>query len=361
MIFGAMVRQAHHDTFFPFFTINPAILVPMRVLIITQKVDRADPILGFFHGWLEVFAKHCDVTVLGQFVGEHHLPENVDVVSLEKEKGRSRIGQVIRFWSLVFGLRKKYDVVFVHMTPIWIILGGPLWMLLRKPMYLWYEARGGGWKLPVALRFVRNVFSASDYGLPARSAKHMIVGHGIDTEMFCPGGDRASGLIVTIGRITRTKHLDSILKTFAGLGADKRLLMVGPTIRKDDQGTLDSLHHLMDELGIRDRVEMKTMRHEEVRDLLQRAELLLHACAGGLDKVALEAMACGCLIVSTSHAAKQILPEECCATEDTFLQKSQAILATPDPSELRSRLRSEVVQNHSLQRLVERLLNEIKS
>ena len=32
----------------------------MKLLIITQKVDSADPILGFFHQWVEEFAKHCE-------------------------------------------------------------------------------------------------------------------------------------------------------------------------------------------------------------------------------------------------------------------------------------------------------------
>ncbi len=30
----------------------------MRLLITTQKVDKKDPILGFFHRWLEEFDKH---------------------------------------------------------------------------------------------------------------------------------------------------------------------------------------------------------------------------------------------------------------------------------------------------------------
>ena len=36
----------------------------MKILIITQKVDQNDDVLGFFHGWIAEFAKHCEqVTV----------------------------------------------------------------------------------------------------------------------------------------------------------------------------------------------------------------------------------------------------------------------------------------------------------
>ena len=39
----------------------------IKLLIITQKVDRNDDVLGFFHGWITEFAKHVEeVTVLIQ-------------------------------------------------------------------------------------------------------------------------------------------------------------------------------------------------------------------------------------------------------------------------------------------------------
>ena len=81
----------------------------MRLLIITQKVDRSDPILGFFHRWLVEFAAHCEkVTVIGQLVGEHDLPRNVDVHSLGKEEDHSRLRQMIMFGVLLLKLRKNY-------------------------------------------------------------------------------------------------------------------------------------------------------------------------------------------------------------------------------------------------------------
>jgi len=32
----------------------------MKLLILTQKVDIDDDVLGFFHGWLEEFAKNVE-------------------------------------------------------------------------------------------------------------------------------------------------------------------------------------------------------------------------------------------------------------------------------------------------------------
>ena len=84
------------------------------------------------------------MTVIGQSTGTYEFPENVAVQSMRKEKGESRIGQILHFWGLIWSERKNYDAVFVHMVPLWIALGAPVWLLLRKPMYLWYEARGPG-------------------------------------------------------------------------------------------------------------------------------------------------------------------------------------------------------------------------
>ena len=52
----------------------------MNILIITQKVDRKDQLLGFFIDWLAVFAEKFEkVTVLCLEKGEFNLAENVKV------------------------------------------------------------------------------------------------------------------------------------------------------------------------------------------------------------------------------------------------------------------------------------------
>ena len=63
----------------------------MRLLIITQKVDKNDPILGFFHRWIEEFAKHCQsIIVICLQKGEYNLPKNIKILSLGKEKGKKK-------------------------------------------------------------------------------------------------------------------------------------------------------------------------------------------------------------------------------------------------------------------------------
>ena len=57
----------------------------MRLLICTQTVDLNDPVLGFFHGWIAAFSRHCEsVHVICLKEGRHSLPANVFVHSLGK-------------------------------------------------------------------------------------------------------------------------------------------------------------------------------------------------------------------------------------------------------------------------------------
>ena len=100
----------------------------MSLLILTQKVDSSDPLLGFFHRWIEEFARYQDsITVICLEEGHHKLPANVRIFSLGKEKHRSRSAYVLMFYKHIWRERKKYDSVFVHMNQEYILATGWLW------------------------------------------------------------------------------------------------------------------------------------------------------------------------------------------------------------------------------------------
>ncbi|OGJ59865.1 hypothetical protein A2881_01890 [Candidatus Peribacteria bacterium RIFCSPHIGHO2_01_FULL_55_13] len=337
----------------------------MRLLIVTQRVDSSDPILGFFHGWLRAFAEHGDkVTVIGQQVGEQSLPKDVRVLSLGKEKGVARWKQIFTFWKMIAAERRSYDAVFVHMTPIWVVLGWPVWATLSKPIYLWYEARGGGWALPLALSMVHKVFGATDYGLPRGSKKHVIVGHGIDTERFRPdpGVPHQEGLLVTVGRVTPVKHYGVLLQALSTLPQHCRLRIAGGTFTEKDRREEKHLQEMIQDLHLSTRVTMGWASPDQTTKLLQSADCMLHACTGGLDKCVLEAMACGCPVVSSSEAASRVLPPVCIASNSEMAERARRILGlTPaERAELSRELRQRVVNGHSLQHLVQRLIEEMK-
>jgi hypothetical protein len=68
----------------------------MNLLVITYKVDPADPLVGFVTGWLEALAARLRrVDVICPAQGRAALPQNVAVHSLGKERGTSKPRQTV--------------------------------------------------------------------------------------------------------------------------------------------------------------------------------------------------------------------------------------------------------------------------
>ena len=201
----------------------------MKLLIITQKVDRNDPILGFFHRWIEEFAKHCEkVTVVCLSEGEHNLPKNVKVLSLGKERGVSRLGYMLNFYHLIWRERKNYNTIFVHMNQEYILLGGLLWKLLGKKVTMWRNHYAGSLLTRIAMALSDKIFCTSKYSFTARSKKTILMPVGIDTERFLPSEEKCSpNSILSIGRISPSKNLELVVTALGNL--KKTILVSRPT------------------------------------------------------------------------------------------------------------------------------------
>ena len=133
----------------------------MKLLVVTQVIDINHPILGFFHGWVEELASHCEqVHVICLQAGKYSLPANVTVHSLGKEEGKGRSTYLYRFFKLIWQLRKHYDGVFVHMNQIYVLLGAPLWRLLNKKVGLWYAHGTVTLSLRLATIFTNKIFTS---------------------------------------------------------------------------------------------------------------------------------------------------------------------------------------------------------
>src|SRR3989344_1746143 len=111
----------------------------MKLLILTQKIDDNDDHFTFFLDWVLEFSDYFEkVTVVALWVKGYDLPSNVEVLSLGKESGESRVKYLFRFYKYIFLNRKDYDSVFIHMNVEYVILGGLFWRLMKKNVSLWY-------------------------------------------------------------------------------------------------------------------------------------------------------------------------------------------------------------------------------
>lgn len=334
-----------------------------QLLVITQVVDNTHSVLGFFCDWLQEFETNTEqLTIIGQQVGTHDVMSNAVVASLGKETGNSTLKQIIRFWKLIWKNRKEYDVVFVHMTPIWVILGWPVWFVLRKRVYLWYESRGVTWQLKLAVKLVHKHFSASAYGMPIASNKHIVAGHGIDTLAYTYALQAPRDpLILCVGRISPAKRPLDILEVFKSLPTNYRLVFAGGTLTTEEAMLQQELQATITRDQLNQRVRIATFKKAELIALYQQADVMIHMSTTPLDKAILEAMACGCIVVSTGAGAKQVLPPICQASNETIAKKVHDILnlGEAESQALRLNLRQVVVQQHGLSSLIQRLVEHM--
>ena len=318
----------------------------MKLLILTQKVDRDDPTLGFFHRWIEECAKHCErVTVICLQKGKHNLPENVRVLSLGKEENASRLRYLGRLYRYVWNEQKNYDAVFVHMNPEYIVLCGLLWRILGKKIGLWYVHKSVTLKLRLATLLTHRIFTASLESFRLRSAKVSITGHGIDTDFFTPDVHVAREQhVLSVGRLSKIKRHDLAIQATALAKRELRIVGEGP-----ERGNLESLAQ---KLGAR-ALFLGGLTQTQLRDEYRKAAYLVHASeTGSLDKVVIEALATDLAVITTADTYKNFPVRAVGATPESV---ADALGVQRENSDRVTIIR----ENHSLQRLIPAIMSSL--
>lgn len=278
----------------------------------TQKVDMNDDVLGFFHGWIQEFSKHCEkITVICLQKGEYDLPENVKVFSLGKEDGSSRLKYILNFYKYIWSERKNYDSVFVHMNPAYVVLGGLFWKLNSKKVALWYTHKGVDLKLKIAEKFVDNIFTAAKESFRLETKKLSVVGHGIDIDNFkCVNkkNDVGSITILSVGRITKIKNPEVLIEACRILknkwDRSFKVIFVGSPVVDIDRHYFEGLKKKVLEYGLENDVVFKgSIPNTKIRDLYCESDITVNMTpTGGVDKVVLESMAARVPVLVSNRA-----------------------------------------------------------
>jgi glycosyltransferase involved in cell wall biosynthesis len=345
----------------------------MRLLMITQVVDSTDSNLGFFHRWIEEFARHCEsVLVICLREGEHSLPPNVEVFSLGKEQGTSTLTRLIRFFRFIISRRHEYDAVFVHMNPEYIVLAGWLWKRWHKKVALWYAHKSVTWQLKRAVKEVSFVFTVSQTSFKVATPKLQVVGHGIDTEIFKPSLHEHSTLmrIITIGRIAESKHISEMLKVLDVLALQKKnfsFTIVGEATTPTEEVYKEQLRQEVEKRPYKAQVQLRgAVPHAQLPLLLNKSDVFFNfGTTGNMDKAGLEALAMELPLISTNEWFKEMLgpyglyvptlePEAVAKALDAFMNR-------PDKVGVLATLRHLVVDQHSLTALIPKILGGLTS
>lgn len=354
----------------------------MKLLIITQKVDKKDDLLGFFHGWLLEFANYFEeINIICLEKGEYKLPANVKVFSLGKEKMVGRLYYFYNFFNLIWKMRHNYDRVFVHMNPEYIVLGGLVWRMLRKPVFLWYAHRLVDLKLKISQKIAKKIFTPAPESFQLQSDKIVISGHGIDIDKF----KIASVLrqqkindsffhIIYVGRISKIKNQELLIKAANELINKRGVIgiqidLVGG-VAKNSQLYFSNLQEEIREYGLEKYIFFAGSKpYEKITEIYAQADLSINLCPlGGLDKAVLESMAAGLPVISSNASFEREFgqyAQDLIVKENDFRDLADKIQNLASKSqEKREKIGREmqdyVIEHHNLKKLIKFLSHVIQ-
>lgn len=335
----------------------------MKLLIITQKVNSQDPILGFFVSWIKKFAAQFEeVIVVAKEVGKYELPKNVRVISLGKDKEVGRFGQLLKLWEAV--ISEKYDRVFVHMNPENVLAVSWWWKIKNIPVALWYTHKATPWQLRLAIPCVKWIFTASRESFRLPSKKVVVTGHGIDASLFTKKENIDITKMLAVGRITPTKDYETMIQALKLLNNKNYTLdIIGEPILEEDKKYAASLKELVEKVGMQDQVHfLGALPYESLAKKYNDYGLLLHASGtGSMDKVVLEAILAGIVPISSSEAFANLDPElRFKANNSQDLADKIIGLSKINIPEMQQKLTHWVIQNHNLDALIKKISNYIK-
>jgi len=341
----------------------------MKLLILTQAVDSRDPVLGFFHRWIEEFAKRCDsVHVVCLKEGKHDLPPNVTVHSLGKESGRSRFKYLWRFFSTIWRLRGEYDAVFVHMNPEYVVLGGILWRLMGTRVFLWRNHYQGGLLTDLAAPLCRGVFYTSRYSYTAKFRHAMQMPVGVDLAAFRPDAAalRTPRSILSLGRISPSKRVDVLLEALGMLherGIAFTADIYGSPLPQDE-AYYAGLKDQAARLGL-DTVRFHPgPKNADTPAIYASHDIFVNASRSGMyDKTIFEAAASGCIVLASSADYAEHADARCIFADGDPRALARSLeaalsLSSADGELLRAR-NIALAAEHSLPALAERLVHSL--
>jgi hypothetical protein len=332
----------------------------MRLLVLTQSIDRNDPTLGFMHRWIEKFSERFEkVTVICLKKGDYTLPHDVEVLSLGKElKAESyKLKAFFRFYKYIWQKRKNYDAVFVHMNEEYVLLGGLLWRIWGKPVYFWRNHVEGSWRTRIAGRLSKSVFYTSPQSYTAQFKNAVQMPVGIDTDRFAFGDGPREGVLI-LGRIDPIKRVLEMTETAIDVAREHtfKLTIAGDPSPGSEAYAQSVTSKLKDFLG---KISyLKSIPNAETPKYFGSTDIVMNFTpSGSFDKVIFEAASCGALILTTNMGLAKRVPAECYTELNDSKEALLRLLRLPEDRkrELRRTLRKWVEAEHSLSRLTDTL------
>ncbi len=327
----------------------------MRLVVVTQEVDPASPVLGATVPKLRALAARVDeLVVLADSAVEGALPENCTVRLF---RSSTRLGRGMRFAAALaaeLAWRPRPAAVLAHMCPIYAVLAAPLARPRGTRVLLWFTHWRASGLLRVAERVSTTVVSVDRRSFPLPSRKLVPIGHGIDLGDFaCVERRGENGLrLLALGRTSPSKGLDTVIRA-VGEVPSVRLSIHGPSLTDEERHHRDELTRLVAELGLGQRVQIgDPVPRDGVPALLAAADAFVNNMrAGAPDKAVYEAAATCLPVLASNPVFDDLLPPELRFPREDVDALAARIrgLETLDLAALGRELRSRVERDHSVE------------
>lgn len=382
----------------------------LKLLMITQRVDPEDSVVGFAYVWINELRKHLKkVIVLCLKRSERVAIEGVEIYEIKK-RGGGRVAVFLNFvkycWRAVFN--EKVNGILVHQCPIYVLLVYPIAKLKGVPIILWYAHSHVSLSLLIANSLVKIILTSTKEGCRIRSKKVKVIGQGIDIEKFSPHQKSApevdlegvrvgrrtiesveegvvkleeetykyqKRLLLSVGRISPVKDYFTIIKAMNYLIKEKgltnaELMIVGEPFEYKDRKYLEELKEEVLRLGLNNHIKfVGAVSYDKMNKLYYKGDIIISASrTGSLDKVILEAMASGKLVL-TSLPIDDVLGVYASILKyaiGNHIELAEKIYNLLNIDRKREReiceyLRMVVIKEHSLSRFIDRVIGEFKN
>lgn len=343
----------------------------MRLLIVTQTVDKKDTTLGFFANWIRGISAHTEhTTVFALKTGVYEFEKNVTVVPLRPWGHRAPMRTALRFLKLAWQQRGEYDTVFVHMNQEYLLIAGWLWRLLGKRVYMWRNHYDGSVLTDIAALFCHKVFytSKSSYTAKYAKGKQMPVGVDVDSCHLEEPIERKPHSVLFLGRFDLSKRPDLLIEAL-GLVAKEGIAFTATFVG----GPSDSnspypgeVKARAEALDIASQVSFAgAVPNTETYKYYRSHAIYVNASRSGmLDKSLFKSIACGCLPLFVSADMAEIVgPEFSYAYGDvhSLAEHLKTVLSLSEEARAAHvrELNEKAIKAHALPILMDRLAAEM--
>lgn len=349
----------------------------MRLLVVNFEMDRLSPSMPWSASIVDALAGSCEkVVVLTSRVGDYAPPANVVVetipfprlIALPPARPVLAAAANAKAWSLI--RRHRLDACFVHMAAHWAWYLAPTFKALNVPVMAWYAHGAVTPELKRVLWAADRIVTSTLDGFRLSSDKVRVIGQGVDTGLFRPSaGAGARDTVVSVSRISPRKRLELLLDMMEEIGRRPgappvKLLVIGGPVSREDAAYDRSLREEIWRRGLEKRVTLAGyVPQARMPRLYEDAFVHLNVSAtGSMDKTVLEALACGCPVITSNGAFREIFRDrpQSLLSEDGPAALADAVLAAHARREDPAALRALVEGRHDQKTHVARLLENLR-